>query len=152
MSMLGQGIGSDKKDRRHRATLKPKPGNSLSDDQKRRIAELFVKLKNPSPAAIARRVGRNPKTVRWHMLTHGMYSKAPRRGPGAHQRTRNGAIYMIHPWEEAHDTFIQAQRASGLSCAKVAAAVTAQFGIERKGHSVRVRLVLLAAAPETEAA
>lgn len=130
----------------------PKLGVPLSVEQKRDIAAWFEKLGNPTPAQIARRIGRHVGTVKWHMLNNGMYNRKPRQGPARYFQTRNGVTVEVNPYTPEHDAFIQAQRAAGLSCAKVAAAVTARFGIERKGHSVRVRLVLLAAAPESEAA
>lgn len=108
------------------------------------IERLATTMAKPTAGKIARKINRHPATVNWFMLTHGLVERKP--GRAAHSYTRNGRT--VHPYTEEHDRFIEALRAQGLVYREIAQRVTAEFGIERNPHSVQVRLVQLAAAPD----
>jgi hypothetical protein len=122
----------------------PKLRGRLTPEEKKRIEDLAEKMGSPTAGKIAAAMNRQSSTIHWYMLKHGLVERAPGRAPRPYMR--NGK--MIHPYAPEHDSFIEKQRANGLKAGQIADAVTAEFGIERNAHSVEVRLVQLAAAPE----
>lgn len=119
----------------------------MSAEDKAEIERLATTMAKPSVGKIAAKVNRHPATVNWFMLTRGLIERKPGRAP--HSYVRNGRT--VHPYSEDHDAFIEARRSEGLSFKDVAARVTEKFGIPRNEHSVQVRLVQLAAAPDEDA-
>lgn len=113
-------------------------------EDKATIERLVDEMKSPTPGKIAAKLNRHPSTVNWYMLTRGLIERTP--GRAARSYTRNGIT--VHPYLEEHDEFISARRAEGKKYREIAELVTAKFGIARNQHSVQVRLVQLAAAPD----
>jgi len=111
---------------------------------KAEIERLATTMARPTAGKIARKINRHPATVNWFMLTHGLIERKPGRAPVSYER--NGRT--VHPYTEEHDRFMEALRAEGLVYREIAQRVTAEFGIARTLHSVQVRLVQLAAAPD----
>lgn len=120
----------------------------MSESDKAEIERLATTMKKPTPGKIARSINRHPATVNWYMLTRGLIERVPGRAARPYQR--NGVT--VHPYSTAHDAFIEGRRSEGKSFREIAALVTAEFGISRNLHSVQVRLVQLAAAPDDQIA
>lgn len=117
----------------------------MSAEEKREIERLAAAMRNPTPGKIARKMNRHPATVNWYMLTHGLIERKP--GRASRQYQRNGKT--IYPYSEEHDAAIETHRITGKTYQEIAEAITAQFGIHRSAHSVQVRMVQLAATPES---
>lgn len=120
----------------------------MTDADRAEIERLAATMKKPTPGKIARAINRHPATVNWFMLTRGLIERKVGRAARPYQR--NGVT--VHPYSEAHDVFIEAHRSLGKTYREVAELVTAEFGIARNLHSVQVRLVQLAAAPDDQLA
>lgn len=116
----------------------------MSPEEKASIANLVETMRDPTPGKIASRLNRHIATVTWHMLTRGLLERPVGRAP--HTYKRNGKT--IHPYARAHDAFIEDLRSQGKNFRQIGELVTAEFGIVRSGHSVQVRLIQLAAAPD----
>jgi hypothetical protein len=116
----------------------------MSAADKVEIERLATTMAKPTPGKIARKINRHVSTVNWFMLTRGLIERKPGRIP--HSYVRNGIT--VHPYTEEHDDFIVTLRSQGLKFPKIAELATAQFGIARNQHSVHVRLIQLAAAPD----
>lgn len=112
------------------------------------IERLATTLRNPTPGRIAYRLNRHVSTVTWYMLTHGLLERKPRHA--AHEYVRNGKV--VHPYTKAQDDRLLALRIVGNSYRAIAEILTVEFGIERNCHSVQVRAVQLAAAPDDQEA
>jgi hypothetical protein len=122
----------------------------LSADERAQIEKLATSMRAPTPGKIARKLNRHPATVKWYMLTHGLIEQKPGRAARVH--VRNGRT--IHPYSPEHDARLLALRTllPDAPYRVVAERLTTSFGIERDAHSVQVRLALLAAAPDEDAA
>lgn len=116
----------------------------MSPEEKLLIAHLCETMKDPTPGKVARKLNRHIATVTWHMLTRGLLERPVGRIPHAYQR--NGQT--IHPYAVEHDAFIEDARSQGKKFKEIGELLTAKFGIPRTGHSVQVRIVQLAAAPD----
>lgn len=114
------------------------------------IERLATTMAKPTPGKIARAINRHPATVKWYMLTHGLINERP--GRLAQAYSRNGQT--IYPYTEAQDIRLLEITAGNPQASRrvIAEMMTAEFGIPRNSHSVSVRLVLLAAAPDDEIA
>jgi glycerophosphoryl diester phosphodiesterase len=122
----------------------------LTDAEKARIDEIAGASKDPKPAFVARRLNRHPATVKWYMLTHGLYSKPPRR-LRILKRVRADGV-ELHSWTQRQDDRLIDLRVEGRGYPECARILTAEFGIPRNPHSCRVRDVMLAAADDEEIA
>jgi hypothetical protein len=116
----------------------------MTSADKAEIERLATTMSKPTPGKIAAKINRHPSTVNWFMLTRGLIERKPGRAPRVY--TRNGVT--VHPYTEEHDAFLEQLRSEGLKFRAIAERVTEMFGICRNQHSVQVRLVQLAAAPE----
>ena len=116
----------------------------MTDEEKNKIDKLASKMKKPHPNPIAIKINRHPSTVTWYMLTKGLLVRKP--GYARAPYKRNGV--MIYPYSPQQDHVIVELRARGKSKQEIADVITEMFGIERDYHSVDVRLVQLAAAPD----
>ena len=112
----------------------------LSSAEKAMIARLATTLVRPTPAAIARRVGRSPETIRWYMLRNGLIATKPRSIQVPYVTARG---QRADPYTPDHDARMLELRVGDMSCERIAATLTAEFGIPRKGYSIRHRLQLL---------
>lgn len=118
----------------------------MTPADKAEIERLATTMIKPTAGKIARKINRHPATVNWFMLTHGLVDRIPGRAARAYER--NGRT--VHPYTAEHDAFIEDLRGQGLVYREIAQRVTAEFGIPRNLHSVQVRLVQLAAAPDDQ--
>lgn len=119
----------------------------MSPEEKAEIERLCETLKNPTPSTIARRLNRHPATVKWHMLTHGLWDVPPQRAPRPYT-TKNGQTR--NPWMPEHDRRLLALELAGEGSANtiwrdIAETLTREFGVPRNQHSARIRAIMLAA-------
>jgi len=120
----------------------------MTDTDRAEIERLAATMTKPTSGKIARRINRHVATVNSYMFNHGLIERKVGRAPRTYQR--NGIT--VHPYAEAHDAFIEGLRSEGMNFREIAEAVTAEFGIWRNCHSVRIRLIQLAAAPDDQIA
>lgn len=139
-------------------TSKPQTGivrGRLTDAEKARIDELALAADKPNPNRIARRLNRHVATVTWYMLTRGLIERTPRYG-GAPYRCGGRMVYPYSPEQDARLLELLAApgefRSNTARLDFVAATLTTEFGFPRTAHSVQVRAVQLAAAPDEAAA
>lgn len=111
----------------------------LTKEDHRRIDELAEK--KFTAGRIAQILGRHPSTVQWYMYCNGLSAPKARVYPRMYVR----AGVRIHRFTVAEDEFIEEMRLDGFSYGEIAIAAAARFGTERKDHSVRCRLKMLAA-------
>ena|SRR5947209_2177372 len=124
----------------------------MTEAEKERIEQLARAMKTPKPGPIAVKLNRHPATIKWYMLRHGLIDEPPRFLFRAPICTANGVTR--HPWTPEQDKRLEEllveHEALGLKSERsraVAEALTKEFGVPRNPHSVRVRAVMLAAAP-----
>jgi hypothetical protein len=116
----------------------------MTDADKAEIERLAGAMAKPTPGKIAAKINRHPSTVNWFMLTRGLTERQP--GRAASVYTRNGVT--VHPYAKEHDDLLVMGRLQGKTYGEIGDLVTSAFGIVRSAHSVQVRLVQLAAAPD----
>ena len=115
----------------------------LTPEERAEIERLALSMKRPTSGKIAAKLDRHPATVNWYLLTKGLIERKP--GHASRPYLRNGRT--IYPYSDDQDRRAEELRASGKTYREIAAALTAEFGIERTGNSVQVRMIQLAAAP-----
>lgn len=111
----------------------------MTDADHRRIEELAAKTF--TAGRIAQILRRHPSTVQWYMYCNGLL--APRKLEKPITYVRNGV--RVHRFTDEEDTFIEALRIQDYTPVEIAAAAAKRFGTERKHHSIRCRLKMLAA-------
>lgn len=112
----------------------------LSAEETRQVEELGELGLNAGQIA-QRMGGRSVSTIYWRLLQLGL---ATPKLKGARQPyRRNGRL--VRPFTPEEDSFIEAERAAGKSVREIAKASSARFGEPRSAHSVRIRLLMLAA-------
>lgn len=111
----------------------------MTDADRLRIEDLAEQ--KFSVARIAAAIGRHPSTVQWYMYCKGL--RAPKRLDTPITYLRNGV--RVHRFTDEEDVFIEALRIQGFSPFEIACSASARFGTERKHHSIRCRLKMLAA-------
>jgi IS30 family transposase len=116
----------------------------MSDAEKAQIEHLSLTMAKPTPAKIAHRLNRHPATVNWHMISHGLVERPVRYGKKSFRR-RDGI--EVNSYTPPQDKRLMELRTRGTSFPVIAATLTAEFGIQRNEHSVRIRCIMLAAAP-----
>lgn len=121
----------------------------MTDAERAELERLATTLKKPTPSAISRRLNRHIGTVTWYMITHGLIERTVQYGL-TEPYERNGQ--KIYPYCAAQDARLLELRLAGKSTGQIAEIVTSEFGVPRREHSVRVRLTMLAAYAESEAA
>lgn len=105
----------------------------------RRIEELAAK--QFSCGRIAKLINHHPSTVKWYMYCNGLSAPAKLEQPKMYVR---GGI-RVHRFTDEEDVFIEALRVQGFKPEEIALHASARFGTERKHHSIRCRLKMLAA-------
>lgn len=105
----------------------------------RRIEELAAK--KFSCGRIAQLINRHKSTVKWFMYCNGL--SAPKKLERPKMYVRRGV--RVHRFTDEEDVFIEALRIQGCTPDAIAGAASARFGTERKHHSIRCRLKMLAA-------
>jgi hypothetical protein len=90
---------------------------------------------------IAQLIGRHPSTVKWYMYCNGLSAPKKLEKPITYMR---GNV-RVHLFTDEEDTFIEALRLQDFTPVEIAAAAAKRFGTERKHHSIRCRLKMLAA-------
>jgi len=111
----------------------------MTDADRQRIEQLAEK--NFSVGRIARLIGRHPSTVNWFMYCNGL--RAPKKLEKPITYMRGGV--RVHRFTDEEDTFIEALRIQDFTPEEIARHAAARFGTERKHHSIRCRLKMLAA-------
>jgi IS30 family transposase len=111
----------------------------MTDADRLRIEELAEK--RFSVGRIAQLIGRHRSTVNWYMYCNGL--RAPKKLEKPITYVRGGV--RVHRFTDEEDTFIEALRIQGFSPEVIAGHASARFGTERKHHSIRCRLKMLAA-------
>lgn len=97
--------------------------------------------KSFSCGRIAKLIGRHTSTVKWYMYCNGLSAPAKLELPKMY--VRRGV--RVHRFTDEEDTFIEALRIQAFTPVEIAKAAAARFGTERKHHSIRCRLKMLAA-------
>lgn len=111
----------------------------MTEADHRRIDELAEK--QFSVGRIAQLIGRHKSTVNWYMYCNGL--RAPKKREKPLNYIRNGV--SVYRFTDEEDVFIQALRIQGFTPEEIAGHASARFGTERKHHSIRCRLKMLAA-------
>lgn len=111
----------------------------MTDADRQRIEELASQ--NLSCGRIAQLIGRHPSTVKWFMYCNGL--SAPKKLEQPKMYVRNGV--RVHRFTDAEDTFIENLRVDGFTPESIAKLAADRFGTERKHHSIRCRLKMIAA-------
>lgn len=110
----------------------------LTDTDHERIHELAEK--QFSVGRIAQVLKRHPSTVNWYMYCNGL--RAPKKTDKPMTYVRSGI--RVHRFTDDEDVFIEALRVQSFSPEQIARLASARFGTERKHHSIRCRLKMLA--------
>jgi hypothetical protein len=112
----------------------------LTDDDRVRIDELAEQ--GMKAGAIAARIKRHPSTVQWYMYSSGLQapSAAPEK-PASFMR--NGKI--VHRFTHGEDVLIQTLRLQGFSTELIAEQCCKRFATARTPHTIKCRLIMLAA-------
>jgi hypothetical protein len=112
----------------------------LTDDDRIRIDELAEQ--GMTAGAIAAQIKRHPSTVQWYMYSSGL--KAPAPTPDAPKSyMRNGKL--VHRFTGTEDALIQALRLQGFGLELIAEQCCKRFGTARTAHTIKCRLIMLAA-------
>lgn len=90
---------------------------------------------------IAQKIGRHPSTVLWFMYCNGL--AAPKKLEKPIMYVRGGV--RVHRFTDEEDVFIEALAVQSYTPEEIARHAAARFGTERKHHSIRCRLKMLAA-------
>ena len=112
---------------------------ALTVTDRDRIHELAEK--NFSAGRISQIIQKHPSTVQWFMYCQGLAAPKQRETPLMY--VRNGV--RVHRFTAEEDAFIEALRIQDYSPEEIAKHAAARFGTERKHHSIRCRLKMLAA-------
>jgi hypothetical protein len=114
----------------------------LTPAERAEIERLALRMRKPMPGPIARKLNRHVATVTWFMIRNGLIERPLHYG---HQKphVRNGIA--VRPYSAPEDRRIVALRIEGKIPREIAEIITAELGIRRTGHSVNVRLTMLAA-------
>jgi IS30 family transposase len=104
-----------------------------------RIEDLAAK--GFSCGRIAKLINRHTSTVKWFMYCNGL--SAPKKLELPKMYVRRGV--RVHRFTDEEDVFIEALRIQSFTPEEIAKHAAARFGTERKHHSIRCRLKMLAA-------
>jgi hypothetical protein len=122
-----------------RSTLGASSMTVMTDADRQRIEQLAEK--KFSVGRIAQLIGRHKSTVNWYMYCNGL--RAPKKLERAITYVRGGV--RVHRFTDEEDVFIEALRIQGCTPEAIAGHASVRFGTERKHHSIRCRLKMLAA-------
>jgi IS30 family transposase len=111
----------------------------MTDSDRRRIDELAEK--RFSVGRIAQLIGHHKSTVNWYMYCNGLRSPKKLERPITYVRCG----VRVHRFTDEEDVFIEALRLQGFTPEQIAGHASMRFGTERKHHSIRCRLKMLAA-------
>lgn len=112
----------------------------LTEKDKARIEQLAAQGLRSS--TIAKTIRRAKGTVSWYMYTAGLI--APRTAPAVSKSyVRRGRT--VHRYTADEDTLITTLRLQSFSLETIAEQCTKRFGTDRTPHSIKVRLIMLAA-------
>lgn len=91
--------------------------------------------------AIARELGKHAATVQWFLYREGL--RAPTQIEQPKSYSRGGRT--IHRFTSLEDAFIEALRIQDYTTKQIAEFATKRFGTNRSPHTIRCRLIMLAA-------
>lgn len=111
----------------------------LTDKDKARIEQLAAQ--GMKSATIAKTIRRAKGTVTWYMYTAGLL--APKSASTASSYVRRGRT--VHRYTADEDTLITTLRLQNFSLETIADQCSKRFGTNRTPHSIKVRLIMLAA-------
>jgi hypothetical protein len=97
-------------------------------------------------AAIAKRLGRHPATVRWAQARLGL--RVP---TFPNRRDHQRGTTTVRVFNAEQDAYLEAQRVRGLNFRQIADTWNDRFGFPRSQHTLRMRCVQLANFHEKEA-
>lgn len=123
----------------------------LTDAEIAQIDELVDSGREITASGVARRLNRCHGTIYWHMMNRG-YLEHTISYANTEPYQRKGR--WVYPWTQPEDKRLTDLRVEGLGYAEIAEVVVREFGRPRTGHSVYVRLSMLAAfegTPESDA-
>jgi AraC-like DNA-binding protein len=120
----------------------------LTDEDHDRIHELAAK--GLKCGQIAQRLGRHQSTVQWYMYSEGL--QAPTPAAEGTVLTYKRGDHTVNRFSAEEDAFIETLRIEGVPISEIADRSSQRFGINRKHHSVRCRLIMLAARSVGESA
>ena len=121
---------------------RPDNRRGLSDADRAAIERYCSTMTKPKPGKIAQKIGRDVGTVAWFMITNGLIDRQIKYG-GPASYIQGGKV--VFRYTEEQDKRIVALRREGKNPRQIAELVTSEFGIARTGHSIDVRLKMLAA-------
>ena len=123
-------------------TIAAQQRRGLSDADRREIERLCAAMKKPTPGKVSRKIGRDVGTVAWFMIRTGLIErKISYDGPTSY--VQGGKL--VFRYTKEHDARIVELRRAAMSPRDIAKIVSDEFGISRTGHSIDVRLTMLAA-------
>jgi IS30 family transposase len=128
--------------------VKPLPNikrGRLTADEIEVLRTLAEQMRSPTPGKVARIMNRHPATIQWQMICAGLIRRERHYGPRPSYQRRGRTIFHF---DAAEDRRLEELRVDGLSVAAIAEKLNAEFGRNRTGHSVDVRLKMLAAYAE----
>lgn len=111
----------------------------MTDSDRQQIEELAER--GFTCGRIAQQIRRHPSTVKWFMYCNGL--AAPKKLDKPKMYVRAGV--RVHLFTDEEDVFIEALRIQGFTPKEIATHAGSRFGTERKHHSIRCRLKMLAA-------
>lgn len=114
---------------------------ALTSEDHDRIDELAAAGKTCNE--ISKTIGRHPATIQWYLYREGL--KAPKSVEGPHRTHTRGDGVSVTRYTADEDVFIEAMRVQDFSHEKIAELSGKRFGIRRTAHSIRCRLIMLAA-------
>jgi len=114
----------------------------LSPDERAEIERLALRMRKPMPGPIALKLNRHVATVTWFMIRNGLIERPLHYGHQKPHVRKNGVA--VRPYSAREDRRIIALRVEGKNPREIAETITAEIGVQRTGHSVSVRLTMLA--------
>ncbi len=113
----------------------------LSEDDQNLIDELVAG--GVTETEIGRRIGRSNATVAWYLYRSGQKAAAPAPEVGAIHVRQDGR--MLRRWCRAEEEFALAMRKQSHGHVAISKAIKDRFGWDRTPHSIKVRMVMVAA-------
>lgn len=117
---------------------------ALSEADRERVTELAEA--GFSAKRIGAVLGKHHSTVQWCLYSSGLRAPSYGSNPGGSYTRRDGRV--VHRFSPAEDRYIEQLRVEGLALRDIARKASERFGTQRTHHTIRCRLVMLAAREE----